>query len=106
MSSAIWILLLLAHIFLALGIIVFVLLQADKGSGLSGAFGGGASQTIFGSGGDLGLYGRLTAIFAGLFMVTSFSLYLLAVKDHGSAGAGLRAPRPATGAAGAVPSVD
>ena len=36
------------HLVVCFILIVIVLFQADKGEGLAGAFGGGASSTIFG----------------------------------------------------------
>lgn len=72
--------LLIVHFIIAVCLIVVVLLQADKGSGLSGAFGGGAAQAVFGSGGSIGFLGKMTSVIAVLFMVTSFSLYMFSAK--------------------------
>lgn len=75
-------LLLIVHFLICVALIVVVLLQADKGIGLSGAFGGGASHTIFGSGGSLGFLGKMTTGMAALFMLTSLGLYLISVNQH------------------------
>ncbi|HNX74950.1 MAG TPA: preprotein translocase subunit SecG [Candidatus Rifleibacterium sp.] len=61
----------LIHILVCVGLIVIVLLQADKGEGLSGAFGGGASSTVFGERGSGGFMSRLTTTMAVVFMITS-----------------------------------
>lgn len=86
--------LLILHFLIAVVLIVVVLLQADKGSGLSGAFGGGAAQAVFGSGGSIGFLGKLTTVVAILFMVTSFSLYLLSAKQHAGGTPGIERSRP------------
>jgi preprotein translocase subunit SecG len=82
MGSVFYNLLLLAHFLITVGLIVVVLLQADKGVGLSGAFGGGASHTVFGAGGSLGFLGKLTTSIAVAFMITSFSLYLISARSY------------------------
>jgi preprotein translocase subunit SecG len=61
----------LIHILVCVGLIVIVLLQADKGEGLAGAFGGGASSTVFGERGGGGFMSKLTTAMAVIFMVTS-----------------------------------
>ncbi len=61
----------LIHILVCVGLIVVVLLQADKGEGLAGAFGGGASSTVFGERGSGGFMSKLTTTMAVVFMITS-----------------------------------
>ena len=61
----------LIHILVCFGLIVVVLLQADKGEGLAGAFGGGASSTVFGERGSGGFMSKLTTTMAIVFMITS-----------------------------------
>lgn len=61
----------LIHILVCVGLIVIVLLQADKGEGLAGAFGGGASSTVFGERGSGGFMSKLTTTMAVIFMITS-----------------------------------
>jgi preprotein translocase subunit SecG len=69
------------HTIIALGLIITVLLQADKGEGLSGAFGGGAAQIMFGAKGSLDFFGRLTTVFAVVFIITSFTLTYMATQN-------------------------
>lgn len=76
-------LLLIIHILVCLWLIIVVLLQAGKGASLSGLFGGGMPETIFGGGGDTVLK-KITAVSATIFMITSLSLYILSVKQEGS----------------------
>lgn len=61
----------IVHFVVCIGLIVVVLLQADKGEGLAGAFGGGASGTIFGERGSGGVMTKITTIMAVVFMFTS-----------------------------------
>lgn len=70
------ILLLVVHIGACGGLILIVLLQAGKGASLGAAFGGGASQTVFGAR-SATLIGRLTWVLAALFMATSLLLTII-----------------------------
>jgi len=67
-------LVLLAHVIAALVIIGLVLLQQGKGAEMGSGFGGGGSNTVFGSMGAGNFLSRTTAIIAVVFFVTSFSL--------------------------------
>src|SRR5678816_40314 len=62
------------HIIVCVFLILVVLLQAGKGGGMGIAFGGGGSQTVFGSSGAGNFLTRLTSITAVIFMVTSLGL--------------------------------
>jgi preprotein translocase subunit SecG len=62
------------HIIVCVFLILVVLLQAGKGGGMGIAFGGGGSQTVFGSSGAGNFLTRLTSITAVIFMVTSLAL--------------------------------
>ena len=65
--------------------ILVVLLQAGKGAGMGSAFGGGSSQTVFGSGGPATFLGKATTAVAVIFMLTSLSLsYFSAHKPPSS----------------------
>ena len=65
------------HILLGIGIIGLVLIQHGKGADAGAAFGSGASGSVFGAQGSASFLSRTTAIFAGLFFVTSLSLAFL-----------------------------
>ena len=71
-------LVLLVHVLLAIGVITFVLLQRGKGAEAGASFGGGASQTVFGSSGSGNFLTRTTAILVAAFFVTSLALALIA----------------------------
>ena len=73
--------LLALHIGVCFTIIVVVLLQAGKGSDIGAAFGGGSSQTLFGSRGPQSFLGKLTSAMAVMFMLTSLFLATLSSKN-------------------------
>jgi preprotein translocase subunit SecG len=62
------------HILVSLGLIVVVLLQTGKGTGMGAAFGGGASTTVFGSSGAGNFLTRMTTGMAIVFMLTCLTL--------------------------------
>jgi preprotein translocase subunit SecG len=68
------ILLIIVHVIVCIALIVIVLLQAGKGAGMGAAFGGGSSQTLFGSAGPGTFLGKATTAVAIIFMLTSLSL--------------------------------
>ena len=65
----------LVHVLICLVLIGVILLQGGRG-GLSDALGGAAAQSLFG-GGIVTVLTRVTAICAGLFVVTCLSLAAL-----------------------------
>ncbi|GGN15502.1 MULTISPECIES: preprotein translocase subunit SecG [Marinomonas] len=67
-------LILVLHVLAAVVIIALVLLQQGKGADAGASFGGGASQTVFGSQGGGSFFGKMTALFALIFFLTSFGL--------------------------------
>lgn len=72
---------LVVHILLSLALIGLVLVQHGKGADAGASFGGGGSQTVFGSRGSASFLSRLTAIIATLFFVTSLTLAYLSTKQ-------------------------
>ncbi|MBU2548185.1 MAG: preprotein translocase subunit SecG, partial [Proteobacteria bacterium] len=62
------------HVLVCIALILIVLLQTGKGANMGAAFGGGASQTVFGSTGATGFLGKITAAAAIIFMLTSLGL--------------------------------
>ena len=71
--------LIIIHVFICIGLVIGILLQAGKGADLGAAF-GGSSQTIFGSAGAAPFLNKLTAGVAIAFMITSLSLAYLASR--------------------------
>lgn len=74
--------LLVVHVFLALGLIGLVMLQHGKGADMGAAFGSGASSTVFGARGSGSFLTRATAILATLFFCTSLVLAIMAGKSQ------------------------
>jgi preprotein translocase subunit SecG len=72
------------HVLVCLILILVVLLQSGKGADLAGAFGGGGTQTAFGSRGPASFLSKATTISAVVFMITSIALSGIG----GGAGAG------------------
>lgn len=66
------------HILVSLGLIGLVLLQQGKGAEAGASFGGGASQTVFGSQGSGSFLTHMTKYFAIVFFITSISLAVIA----------------------------
>jgi preprotein translocase subunit SecG len=64
----------IAHVFVCCFLMFVVLLQQGKGGGMGAAFGGGATQQVFGGRGAGNILTRATAVCAGIFMLTSVSL--------------------------------
>ena len=71
------------HVFVCLFLIVVVLLQSGKAGDISAAFGGQGSQAAFGPRGAATALSKATTICAVLFMLTSITLSINAVKRGG-----------------------
>src|SRR5579859_5721215 len=64
----------IVHLMVCAMLMFVVLLQQGKGGGMGAAFGGGATQQVFGGRGAGNLLTRATAVCAAVFMLTSVSL--------------------------------
>lgn len=84
-------LILVVHLLIAVAIIGAILLQQGKGAEVGASFGGGASQTLFGSGGSWNFFSKLTAVLATLFFATSLTLAVMARNSAGVGGVELPA---------------
>ncbi len=73
--------LLVFHIFLAIGLVGLVLIQHGRGADAGAAFGSGASSTIFGARGASSFLTRTTGILATLFFLTSLMLAYFANRS-------------------------
>ncbi len=76
---------LMIHVALAIALVALVLLQQGKGAEAGASFGGGASQTVFGSRGSSSFLATLTGVLAAAFFVTSLGLAYLASSQADSA---------------------
>jgi preprotein translocase subunit SecG len=68
------ILVLIIHIIVCIALILIILLQSGKGADIGAVFGGGGSQTVFGSTGATPFLSKVTIGAAIIFMVTSIVL--------------------------------
>src|SRR3989442_4784474 len=97
--------LIVLHVIVCFVLIMVVLLQSGKAADLAGAFGGGGSQTAFGSRGAATVLTRATTVAAVMFMITSLSLAILGSRRGSSVleSAAPPASAPAAPAAGGPP---
>ena len=72
------------HVLVCLVLILVVLLQSSKGSGLAGAFGGAGGQTMFGGQETATFLSRMTTYLAVIFMVLSLVLAFLSARRNSS----------------------
>ncbi|HUW99309.1 MAG TPA: preprotein translocase subunit SecG [Acidiferrobacter sp.] len=70
------------QILIAVTLIGLVLIQQGKGADMGASFGGGSSQTLFGSRGSATFLSRVTAILATLFFATSLALAYLSAHPR------------------------
>ncbi|MDR1545540.1 MAG: preprotein translocase subunit SecG [Deltaproteobacteria bacterium] len=88
------------HVTVAVILMISVLLQTGKGSGLGAAF-GGSSSSVFGARGPATFISRVTSVAAVIFMATSLTLSIFA--QSGGSGASMVTdddlPAPAQSAA-------
>ncbi len=74
-------LIVIVHVLVCFLMIGAILLQSGKGAEIGAAF-GGSSQTVFGSRGPANFLSKFTVAVAAVFMVTSFSLAILAKQQN------------------------
>ena len=87
--------LILIHVVVCIALIMIVLLQTGKGADMGAAFGGGSSQTLFGSTGASTFLSKATTVAAIVFMLTSLTLaYRSGIHSSKSVVADIPAPAP------------
>jgi len=104
------ILLIIIHIIVCIALIMIVLLQTGKGADMGAAFGGGSSNTLFGSTGASTFLSKATTVAAVVFMITSLGLAYTSshraarsVMTHTETKAPEEKSEPASGAATPAP---
>ncbi|MEA3428254.1 MAG: preprotein translocase subunit SecG [Thermodesulfobacteriota bacterium] len=65
---------LIIHVIVCIALIMIILLQTGKGADMGAAFGGGSSQTLFGSSGASTFLTKATTAAVIVFMLTSLGL--------------------------------
>ncbi|TNC80571.1 MAG: preprotein translocase subunit SecG [Oleiphilus sp.] len=78
----------IVHVLVSLALVALVLLQQGKGAEAGASFGGGASQTVFGSAGSGNFLTRSTSTLAVIFFVTSITLAIIAKQKAEVAASG------------------
>lgn len=76
-------LILVIHIVVCIALILIILLQSGKGADIGAVFGGGSSQTVFGSTGATPFLSKVTIGAAVIFMITSIILTYFSGKGAG-----------------------
>ena len=74
----------IVHVIVCLFLIAVVLLQSGKSADIAAAFGGMGSQTAFGPRGAATVLTRATTWAAIIFMITSFTLAIVASRRSGT----------------------
>ena len=74
-------LIVIVHVLVCFLMIGAILLQSGKGAEIGASF-GGSSQTVFGSRGPANFLSKFTVAVAAVFMVTSFTLAILAKQQN------------------------
>ena len=82
------------HVIVCMFLIIVVLLQSGKAGDISAAFGGQGSQAAFGPRGAATALSKATTLSAVLFMFTSITLSIYAIK-HGGPGSVLQGVKSA-----------
>ena len=97
------------HIAVSLALILIILLQTGKGADIGAVFGGGSSQTLFGSSGPTSFLGKITGAAAVIFMLTSLFLAYFSGNRPASSimkgGTPVQQTMPAPGGGPAMPSL-
>ncbi|MCC6139256.1 MAG: preprotein translocase subunit SecG [Nitrospira sp.] len=97
-------LIVILHVFVCFLMIGAILLQSGKGAEIGASF-GGSSQTVFGSRGPANFLSKLTVGVAAVFMLTSFSLAILAKqRNFSSTVIDLNPPKETSSAPAAPPA--
>ena len=95
--------LIVIHILVCIALIMIVLLQTGKGSDMGAAFGGGSSQTLFGSTGASTFLSKATTGAAIVFMLTSLGLAYMSSHRTGGPSVVTDTPAPIESSAQPAP---
>ena len=98
------ILLIVIHVIVCIALILIVLLQTGKGADMGAAFGGGSSQTLFGSTGASTFLSKATTAAAVIFMLTSLVLAYMSGHRPGEQSVVTNTPAPVETQAAPAPT--
>ena len=99
------VLLIIIHVIVCVALIMIVLLQTGKGADMGAAFGGGSSQSLFGSTGASTFLSKATTVAAVIFMVTSLALAYMS-SDRTGKSIMTNAPAPVSAPAASETKTD
>jgi len=88
--------LIIIHVFVCIALIMIVLFQSGKGADMGAAFGGGSSNTLFGSTGASTFLSKATTVAAVIFMLTSLGLAYMSTHRMGKTSVMEDVPAPIT----------
>ncbi len=74
----------IVHLIVSVVLILIILVQPSKSGDIGAMFGGGSSESVFGSSGAVPFLVKLTRLFAFIFIVTSLTLGYFSVKSISS----------------------
>ena len=97
-------LIIILHVIVSVALILVILLQTGKGSDIGAVFGGGSSQTLFGSTGPTSFLSKMTAGAAIIFMLTSLSLAFVSGKGGSSSIMSSKTPKAKPAPMGGLPA--
>jgi preprotein translocase subunit SecG len=99
------VLLIFIHVIVCIALILIVLLQTGKGADMGAAFGGGSSQSLFGSTGASTFLSKATTVAAVVFMITSLALAYMSSNRTGKS-IMTNTPTPVSAPAASEPKTD
>jgi preprotein translocase subunit SecG len=97
--------LIVIHVLVCIALIMIVLLQTGKGSDMGAAFGGGSSQTMFGSTGASTFLSKATTGAAIIFMLSSLGLAYMSSHRTGTESVVTDTPVPIESSAQPAPVI-
>jgi preprotein translocase subunit SecG len=97
-------LVLIIHVIVCIALILIILLQSGKGADIGAVFGGGSSQTVFGSTGASTFLSKVTIGAAVVFMVTSIILTYFSGRGGMVTESSIVTEQPATQAPATTPA--
>lgn len=78
--------LIIVQVFVSVIMVALVLMQNGKGAEVGASFGGGSSNTMFGSQGAMPFLMKITVVLAVIFFATNLTLSRLYVKQNSVSG--------------------
>ena len=84
------------HVIVSVFLIIVILLQPGQSGDLGSVFGGGTSESVFGSAGAVPFLAKVTRLLAVVFLLSSLTLGYISVRSIGSSVIQDKAPSQST----------